>query len=388
MIRVLHFASVINRYDFIDTVLTGLDKSRFEVAALTVEKPGNRTGPYSDSERYETECLDIPFARKNHPRIFRALREKIKQFRPHIVQAHHFDETVLGAIAAKMAGVPAFVIGHQYSDHIYVLTHGVKRRAYLYIERLCNGYADRIIVPTQEVVDLLLKQGVDRDKILKSPYGTDLAMVDDASIEEVERIRTEFGLRNNFVALTCCRLNKEKGLDHLLNAVPAIKAKHGNFKLVMVGTGPYEARLRELCSELSIENTVVFAGWRVDSYNWYTLADIVIQPSLAESFCQVVTESLAFKKPIVVTPVGIAPEVIVSGERGGYLVEIGNSKQIEDAICKLMGDADHLRFLGTTGYDYVKANLTVEETALRYARMYAEVLEEKTAAGKALSANV
>ncbi|HMQ04640.1 MAG TPA: glycosyltransferase family 4 protein [Pyrinomonadaceae bacterium] len=377
MIRVLHFASVINRYDFIDTVLTGLDRSRFEVAALTVVPPNNRTGAYSDDERYETQCLDIPFERRNYPMIYRGLRAKIREFRPHILQAHHYDETVLAAFAAKQSGVPAFVIGHQYSDHIYVLTKGLKRKAYLFVERLCNSYADRIVVPTQEVVDLLVSQGVKPEKILKNPYGTDLGMVDDASQVEIDKIRSDFGLNEKFVALTCCRLNKEKGLDHLLQAVPAIKARHPHFKLAMVGTGAYEARLKEICTELNIDDAVVFVGWRKDSYNWYSLADVVIQPSLAESFCQVVTEALAFKKPIVVTPVGIAPEVIISGERGGYLVEIGSSRDIENAVCSLIADAGHRALLGETGFEFVSSILTVEATAERYEELYSDIIETR-----------
>lgn len=377
MIRVLHFASVINRYDFIDTVLTGLDKSRFQVSALTVVPPTNRTGSYSENEKYESKCLNIDFTRQNYLKIFRALKDEIRRFRPHILQAHHFDETVMGAVAAKTMKVPAFVIGHQYSDHIYVLTGGVKRQAYLYIEKLCNQYADRIVVPTQEVVDLLLKQGVDENKIVRNPYGTDFGMVEDVSADAVEAIREEFELKGKFIALTCCRLNKEKGLDYLLNAIPQIKAKYPSFQLVMVGTGAYEEELKKIQRELQLEESVKFIGWRKDALNWYSLSDVVIQPSLAESFCQVVTESLALRKPIIVTPVGIAPEVIVNGERGGCLVPIADSEAIANAISSLIENPDQKKRLADVGYEFVKNNFSIEKTAQKYEDLYVRMLEEK-----------
>lgn len=377
MIRVLHFASVINRYDFIDTVLTGLDKSKFHVSALSLVPPANRTGPYSEEEKYESKCLNIEFTRWNYRKIFRALKDEIRRFRPHILQAHHFDETVIGAIAAKKMKVPAFVIGHQYSDHIYVLTEGLKRRTYLYVEKLCNQYADTIVVPTQEVVDLLLKQGVDENKIVKNPYGTDFGMIEDVSEHAVESIREEFELTDKFVALTCCRLNREKGLEYLLKAVPAIKTKHPSFQLVMIGTGAYEKELKRIHHELHLENSVKFVGWRTDALDWYSLSDVVIQPSLSESFCQVVMEALALKRPIIVTPVGIAPEVIINDKRGGYLVPIADSEAIAEAVYALIENPEKRKRLADVGYEFVKNNFSTETTALKYEDLYLRALAGK-----------
>ena len=62
MIRVLHFAGIINRHDFIDAVLTRLDRSRFEVRALTGVPP-RRVEAYRDGEAYETRCLQLPVSK-------------------------------------------------------------------------------------------------------------------------------------------------------------------------------------------------------------------------------------------------------------------------------------------------------------------------------------
>lgn len=377
MIRILHFANVINRYDFIDTVLTNLDRSKFEVSALTIVPPTIRTGEYTDEESYDSRCLNIPFRRRNYRRIYSELKNHIGQFRPHILQTHHYDETVMGVLAAKSLKVPAFVIGRQYSDHIYVLTEGVKRHVYLRVEAYCNQYADRIVVPTQEVVDLLQRQGVDEEKIVKSPYGTDFGMLKEVSNIDVEMMRKEHGLEGKFVALVCCRLNKEKGLDLMLKAVHGIVKDFPSYRLVIVGTGPYDSELRRLQSELGLEHHVKFMGWRTDALNWYALSDVVVQPSLAESFCQVVTESMAMKRPIIVTPVGIAPEVIVNGERGGYLVPIGDIGAIVEAMRSLVENPERRRILAERGHDFVRENLSVEATAKRYERIYEDILREK-----------
>ncbi len=64
MIRVLHFAHVINRFDIIDTVLTRLDRTKFEVAALTAF-PTKREAELTDEEHaYPTKVLNFPFVKK------------------------------------------------------------------------------------------------------------------------------------------------------------------------------------------------------------------------------------------------------------------------------------------------------------------------------------
>ncbi len=377
MIRILHFASVINRYDFIDTVLTDLDRSRFDLSALTVVPAANRKGEYSDLERYDSRCLNIEFTRRNFPRIYSELKKEIKRFRPHILQTHHFDETLMGTAAAKLLGVPALVIGHHYSNLIYVLTKGLKRSAYLQLESVCNYFADRIVVPTQEVVDVLQNQGVKRAKIAKIAYGTNLDMLQGTSTENLQAIRSKFYLEGKFVALTCCRLDKAKGIDYVLRALPEIAAKYPSFQLVIVGTGPEEERLRQIREELKLEETVQFIGWRTDALDWYSAADVVIQPSFSESFCQVVTEALALKRPVIVTSVGVAPEIIVTGERGGYLIPFADSKAIVAAISKLIESPELGPRLADSGHAYVNDSMSAEITAKKYEDLYLQIIAEK-----------
>ena len=110
-------------------------------------------------------------------------------------------------------------------------------------------------------------------------------------------------LEGKYVALTCCRVNREKGLDYLIPIIPEVRARHQDFRLVMVGSGSLEEELRREIAELGIGDVVQMVGWRDDSMDWIAAADLVIQPSRGESFCQVLLEALALKKPVVMTPV-------------------------------------------------------------------------------------
>ena len=377
-IRVLHFAGIINRYDIIDTVLTRLDRARFEVFALT-GVPSRHLIPYRTDEEYPTRCLNFEFNRRSYRRMYRALMEEIRRVRPHILQAHHFDENVIAALAVRRARVPCYVIGRHYSDHIYYLTHGLKQKAFLAAEAFSNRTANRIAVPAHDIARILTeRQGVPREKIEVIPFGLDFNKYHPSSPDAPARLRREYGLEQNFMALACCRLNPEKGLEYLLRAVPEIKARVPDFKLVMVGDGPRETELRRMTSELGIDETVRFMGWRDDALDWVAAADAVVQPSFCESFCQVLMEALAFAKPMVMTPVGAAPDVIGRDERG-LLVPLGDSHALAAALCKLAENRELGATLGARGHAYIHQNLAADVTTRRYERLYERALEASAA---------
>jgi glycosyltransferase involved in cell wall biosynthesis len=375
MIRVLHFAGIINRHDFIDTVLTRLDRSRFEISALTGVAP-RRTGPYKPAEEYATRCLGFTFKRRVYPRMLLALLREIRRFRPHIVQAHHYDENLVANVAVRLARVPCYVIGRHYSDLIYALTKGMKRKVFLAGEAMCNRRATRIAVPAVSVARLLTDtQGVPGHKVTVIPFGLDFDSYHTSLPDAPSRIRHECELTDKYVILTSCRLNREKGLDYLLRAMPEIRARNSDARLVLVGNGPYEPELRRLSRELEIDDVVQFVGWQDNALDWIAAADLIVQPSFCESFCQVLMEGLAFGKPIVMTPVGAAPEVIGNNERG-RLIPPGDSQAIAAAIIELMNDRDLGHRLGAQGKAYLHRNLGADQTARRYERLYETALQE------------
>lgn len=373
MIKVLHFASIINRYDFIDTVLTSLDKSEFNVSALTVI-PARRLGSYTAEEAYPVNCLDIAFEKKNYIKILKALIREIKRFQPDIIQSHHYNETILTWFALKMVKTKGWVIGHHYSDHIYQLSKGIKQKVLLFGEKKCNDRAGKIIVPAQEVYDLLLKkQKVDSGKLRVIPYGVDLLQADNIDPAAINNIRSEYKLEGKFVALTSCRLNKEKGLDYLLHAVAKLVKEKKDFKLIMLGDGPEKQHLEKLIDELQIADYVSMPGWRNDVMNWMKMADVVVQPSLSESFCQVLTESLLLETPVIMTPVGAAPEIIGNNERG-IIINIADADSIYKALKALIDDSLLGEKMGKAGKLFIENNLGVKATASQYGQVYKSIV--------------
>src|SRR5205823_4906391 len=113
----------------------------------------------------------------------------------HVLQAHHYLENVLATVAVRVARVPCYIIGRHYSDHIYFLTRGLKRRAYLGVEGLCNHAASYVAVPATDVARLLTEeQRVPAEKVVTIPFGLDFRKYQPSSPGAPEALRREHGL--------------------------------------------------------------------------------------------------------------------------------------------------------------------------------------------------
>lgn len=372
LIRVLHFAGIINRFDIIDTVLTRLDRNRFEVFALTGSPP-RQVGAYPLGTDYPTRCLNFEFTRSNYLRMFRSLVEEVKRVRPHILQVHHYDANLVASAVVRVLGLRSYVIGRHYSDHIYFLTHGLKQKLFLEGENFSNRTADKIAVPSLEVAQLLIqKQGVPKEKVAVIPFGLDFDKYRTSSADAPQRLRREFHLQNKYFILACCRLSPEKGLDYLIRAFVRVRTQNQDARLVFVGNGSFELELRSLSHSLGLDDAVTFVGWRDDALDWIAAADLVVQPSFAESFCQVLFEALGFAKPVIMTPVGAAPEVIGDNERG-RIIPKGDSAAIASAICELMQDRQLGNELGRLGQSFIYQNMGADRTARLYEQLYTQL---------------
>lgn len=151
------------------------------------------------------------------------------------------------------------------------------------------------------------------------------------------------------------RLQPLKGIDVLLKAMGrVISAQPGvNFRLVIVGGELSSAdfrmnALRQLVVELGLENVIHFAGSKgqEELVQYYSVADVLVLPSLYESFGMVALEAMACGKPVVVTTACGVSTIIENGKDGivipphdiGALADklmlLLNTHQLKDLIGK------------------------------------------------------
>ena len=180
-------------------------------------------------------------------------------------------------------------------------------------------------------------------------------------------IRSEFHIPDDCViGMFHGRLDPEKGLDILLDAVAQLKEK--NFRLVLVGRGrdEYTAHLKQVAEEKGIAGMVFFAGFRHPVLPYVAAADFGILASTVQEGCPLSPlEYMSQGHPVIVTDNGGQREYVVQ-EKNGLLVSPGNAQALAAAISRLVDDSSLLQRLGKQA----KADF---DDHLNYAYYYAQI---------------
>lgn len=139
-----------------------------------------------------------------------------------------------------------------------------------------------------------------------------------------------------YVILFVGRLAREKNLSNLIRAF-SLLSPHYKSKLVLVGEGPERDKLRVICRQLGVSQSVKFIG-RV-SYKYvpvyYAASNVVVLSSNYEGFARVLIEAGASGKPVVTTNVGGVIETIKS-KVNGLVVENNQPQEFARAIADVL----------------------------------------------------
>ena len=116
------------------------------------------------------------------------------------------------------------------------------------------------------------------------------------------------------------RLSEEKQVDMLVDSVISLHAKYKNIELIIIGDGH---KFNDLYNKVVSENAqdyIKFLGYKENPYPYIQESSLLVCCSRTESFCLVVTESLALGVPVLSTKCG-GPEEILEYGKYGMLVE-------------------------------------------------------------------
>src|SRR5262249_62093878 len=144
---------------------------------------------------------------------------------------------------------------------------------------------------------------------------------------------------------TVGRLAWQKGIDHLLAAVPGVRVRQPRVRFFIVGGGGDGAQLAETAERSGLRDAVTFLGPRGGVPALLTAMAIVVLPSRHEVMAQTTLEAMAAGRPVVSTRTMGADEAI-EDERSGVLVPVGAPEAIAGAVAALAGGRGRRRQLG------------------------------------------
>jgi glycosyltransferase involved in cell wall biosynthesis len=165
-----------------------------------------------------------------------------------------------------------------------------------------------------------------------------------------------------------------KGHVFLLKALKMLQGRGmKDLTCLVIGEGRLEKELKEYTATVGIEKQVRFLGYRRDVPDLLALMDLVVMPSLRESFGMVALEAMAMKIPVIASRIGGLKEV-VKHEVAGFLVPPGDADALAEAIRRLVENPEMSRKMGEAGRQRVEEHYGLDITVRKIEELYLEIM--------------
>ncbi len=238
------------------------------------------------------------------------------------------------------------------------------------LKALLEG-ADGIIVTSPAMIQHSPLLYSLQDKCRVIPLATSLEKLDLPAPEKGRDLRDRLRIAQGRIVLFVGRLNYQKGLNYLIDAMQEIDAT-----LILIGDGELKEMLMEKASRLGIGDKIRFAG-RVSEDKlpaYYSIADVFVLPSISggETFGVVQLEAMAFGVPVVNTSLPTGVTFVSPHNETGLTVPPRDSSALAEAINRILQD-DALRQRLSQNARQRARLFSLDRMLIETGKLYAEV---------------
>ena len=325
----------------------------------------------------------VPLVREWHQMAATRARLEtlIQEFNPDILHAHSPVLAGLPALAiARREGLPlVYEVRAFWEDAAVDLGRarpwGLRYRATRGLESYLLRRADAVVTICHGLRRDILARGIAADKVTVVPNAVDLEFFQDTSARDQDLLGrlgidpvSTIGFIGSFYAY--------EGLDLLIEALAQLQGELAGLKLLLVGGGPEEARLKSLTRARGLEKRVIFTG-RVpheEVKTYYGLLDVFVYPRHRMRLTDLVTplkplEAMAQGKLVLASDVGGHQELIEHGKTG-YLFPADDKGGLVRALEDLFSQRSHWPNIRAAGRAFVKQERSWEASASSYDPLY------------------
>lgn len=337
---------------------------------------------------YRTAVADSPLAKLpvlNQKQVIdglvRRLSEIIPQIKPDVLHAHSPSLNAIAALkAGKKFGIPVVYEVRAFwedaaVDHGTSTEGGLRYRLTRALETHALRQADAVTTICEGLRRDIVARGIPADKITVIPNAVDIDKFAVGGVADQD-LKTKLGLHGARLIGFIGSFYAYEGLDILLRAVPALTAERPDLRVLLVGGGPEDARLRQLAKDLNIVDKVVFTG-RVPHEQvqmYYDLLDVLVYPRLSMRLTDLVTplkplEAMAQGRVLAASDVGGHQELIVDGKTG-VLFKADDPQALAFKVGGLIDAQAEWPALRAAGRQFVESERNWKASVGRYKSIY------------------
>lgn len=267
--------------------------------------------------------------------------ELATSWRPHVIHGHDWmvTNTIMAAQGEFRAPVVVTVHATEAGRHQGWLPGELSRTIHRSEWQLCH-VAGRVITCSQHMRSEVCRLfALPAASVSVIPNGIDETEWTTTS-DDRSRARARYAPQGPLIVFSG-RLEWEKGVHTLLEAMPVLARQVPAARLVIAGKGGKQSDLQDLARRLSLGRRVEFAGWlpEVDLHALIAAADIAVVPSLYEPFGLVALEAAALGTPVVVAETGGLAE-IADGGRVALTFPRGDHVTLAEVLAESLADRE------------------------------------------------
>jgi glycosyltransferase involved in cell wall biosynthesis len=256
----------------------------------------------------------------------RRVADIIREHKVDVVHTHMSKANFFGVLLRWYAGVPSVATAH--SCHLQL--HWIANNFVIAVSEATRRYHRFVnLVPSSRITTIHNSIRIPADQTCEQRNARKLA------------VRAELHLSATaFVMGIVGRISEQKGQLLMVEAMPSVIERVPNAQLVLIGgleTPSYLEEIQRKIAEYGIQDRVHVLGLRYDVLELLYGMDLLVQPSLWESFPISMLEGMAAGVPIVATDVGGVKECI-EHNRSGCLVASKDSNALGNAIAEMAHD--------------------------------------------------
>ncbi len=313
--------------------------------------------------------------------LTRRLLQIIPSVQPDVLHAHSPSLNAIAALrAGRHFGIPVVYEVRAFwedaaVDHGTSKEFGLRYRLTRSIETYALKQADAVTTICDGLRRDIVQRGIPADKITVIPNSVDIEHFAAGSAAD-HSLKRALGLQGNRLIGFIGSFYAYEGLDILLRALPIILKSAPDVRVMLVGGGQEEARLRALVKALDIQDKVVFTG-RIphdEVQKYYDLLDLLVYPRLPMRLTDLVTplkplEAMAQQRLLVASDVGGHRELIRDGETG-MLFKAGDPVSLAEKVTSLLGAQSRWPALRSAGRRFVETERSWRASVARYRDVY------------------
>lgn len=366
------------------TMAQGLAASGHEVVVVAPSQTGRS---YNErDENYDIvriRSIPVPFRKNLRVSVTydREMRKVLDEYQPDVVHVHTQLTVGLSMLrAAVKRGVPVVATNHVMPDNMIKNIKGLstisRPLSYIMSEygtMLYRG-AKRIVMPTKSALKLFNLDRAEAPAVAIS-NGINLDRFNPG--KKSKEVMEKFHIPDNRPLISYIgRLDEEKHVHILVQALELLHWSGRDFHAVIVGGGNAETGLRELVDTLRLNDNVTFTGLVSDEdlVQLHRVGDIYVMPSPAELQCLAMLEAMASGKPVIAVDAGALNELCQNG-KNGYLIPVDDVEAMAKSLTDLLDHAKRREMFGKQSLEIARQH-DVRVVIPKFERLYRKVISE------------